>query len=87
MSLCVFKDTFALIGDGNGDGNGRDGDGERGTGDVWRTDAGRQDAGRTQAGRCYRKTPKNREGDDETAPPPLENKSVSVGGRLACARI
>jgi hypothetical protein len=78
---------FALIGDGDGDRDGLNGDGDRGTWDGWRTDAGRQAAGRMQAGRCYRKTPKNPTGDDKTAPPPLENKSVSVGGRLACTRI
>ena len=43
MSLCVFKDTFALIGDGNGDGDGRDGDGDGGAGDEGRrTQADRQ---------------------------------------------
>ena len=80
MSLCVFKDTFTLLGDGNGGGDGRDVDGDRGTGDAGRMQAGRQAAGRMQAGRGYRKTPKNPTGDDKTAPPPLENKSVSVGG-------
>lgn len=50
-------------------------------------DGCRQDAGRRQAGRCYRKSPKNPTGDGKTAPPPSKNKSVSVGGRLACARI
>ena len=43
MSLCVFKDTLALIGDGNGDGDGRDGDGDGGAGDEGRrTQADRQ---------------------------------------------
>jgi len=43
MSLCVFKDTFTLLGDGNGGGDGRDVDGDRGTGDAGRmTQAGRQ---------------------------------------------
>jgi len=71
MSLCVFKDTFALIGDGNGDGNGRNGTGtgEQGTQDAGRRQAGsRIDAGRQVLQEIAKKSDRGR----QNAPPPFE---------------
>jgi len=80
MSLCVFKDTFALIGNGNGDGDGRNGNGDRGTGDAGRrTDADRMQDGCRQAG-ATGKRQKNGKENWTSIPHPSIFFSLSAAG-------